>query len=178
MTLRESGQNRCLFVAVASLWHNKLTNLSASLFRKIRGPMTGRWLVSTCVPFGWAVVHLVAANHVGLITSALSTTHRGAPKCFIHASRSIRGKLQLRLLFFVRFCSESWPAKWRVTGCRVLLPGCWPLHYVRGYRSRTQCPASVCCIGALLHTFIVAKYEVGSINCKKHSNWSQIQVFK
>lgn len=45
MMPRESGQNRCLFVAVAvaSLWHNKLTNLSASLF-EIRGPMTGHWI--------------------------------------------------------------------------------------------------------------------------------------
>jgi len=56
MMPRESGQNRCLFVAVASLWHNKLTNLSASLF-EIRGPMTGLWIhppvsisaVSVCV---------------------------------------------------------------------------------------------------------------------------------
>lgn len=121
MMPRESGQNRCLFDAAASLWHNKLTNLSASLSRFV-----GRWQDTGSIhlcPFRrcmWGssfvmesvcVVHFAAANHVGLITSVQG--------CFIHASRNIRGKLQLLHPCHRPLSTKSWAAKWRVTGCRV-----------------------------------------------------------
>jgi len=100
---------------------------------------------STCVHFGRlcvcvpvcgrvCVVHFGAANHVGLITSAQG--------CFIHASRSIQAKLQL-LLCRRPLSTKSWAAKWRVAGCRVLLPACCPLHYIRGWCPLPQSPISL-----------------------------------